>query len=79
MIIDNLNLMRPIGAPHKADAPLVVDADRMLPAPIAAQRLQPTAWGHSQIIERMRRIEPHEAPAGLPLDGGKAPDWLILE
>jgi hypothetical protein len=34
-------------SPNKANPPLVVDADRVLPAPVAAQRLKSIAGRHT--------------------------------
>ena len=38
-------------APDKADAPLSVHADAVLPQPVAFQRFQPVGRGYSQILQ----------------------------
>jgi hypothetical protein len=38
-------------SPNEANPPLIVDADRMLPAPILRQCLKPIAGRHPEIIE----------------------------
>jgi len=40
VVVNDLDVMGIIALPHKADAPLFVDPDAMLPLPVTAQRLQ---------------------------------------
>ena len=40
MIVDDLDLMRPVDPPNKTDAILIVDPDRVLVLPISAERVQ---------------------------------------
>ena len=41
MVIDNLYIMSVPVAPDEAHAPLIIDPDRILPAPVALQSLRP--------------------------------------
>jgi hypothetical protein len=40
-------------SPNETNPPLIVDADRMLPLPLAAQRLQPIAGWHAEIVKAL--------------------------
>ena len=55
MIIDDLDLYRPLCDPDKADPELVVDADRVLSPTATYERLKPVAWRGSQITEDLPR------------------------
>src|SRR5262245_26011345 len=57
MVVDDLDFVGMALTPDEADPPLVVDADRMLAAPIALQRLQPVAGRNAKIIETDRVVE----------------------
>jgi len=52
--------------PDEADAELIVDADRMLPGPIAFQLFQMIARWHFQIAQRNRGIQITELAADNP-------------
>jgi hypothetical protein len=46
VIVHDLNVLRAIHRPTKYDPPLVIDPDRMLPAPITLERLETISrWG----------------------------------
>jgi hypothetical protein len=49
MIVCDLHLMRIAIGPRKAYSELAVDADAMLPASIAGQRLKPIAGRNTQV------------------------------
>src|SRR4051812_29483815 len=73
VIIDNLDVRRarrPIW-PFKTDAPLIVDADAVLPLPIALQRFEPVARQRRQIMKDVRRFETIELEPSRPLDARK--------
>src|ERR1700752_5476023 len=40
VVVDDFDLVRIVVTPNKANPPLIVDADRMLSAPVALQRFQ---------------------------------------
>jgi hypothetical protein len=57
MVIDNFNVTGIRYAPFKANSPAVIDTDRILPAPVAAQFFEPVArWG-LKVNERVRGVE----------------------
>jgi hypothetical protein len=49
-------------SPNEANPPLVVDADRMLAAPILAQRFQSVAGRDPKIVERPSVIDEAQLP-----------------
>jgi len=51
MIVYDFNVMRVAVAPAKADAPLVVDPDAVLPLAVAGKRLEPVARWSTQVVE----------------------------
>ena len=51
MVVHNFHVVRVARRPHKADAPLVVDADAVPPFAPALGRLQPVARWHRQILQ----------------------------
>src|SRR6267378_3234013 len=70
VIIDNLDVRRARGSirPLKTDAPLIVDADAVLPLPIALQRFEPVPGQRRQIMKDVRGFEPIEFEPSRPLD-----------
>src|SRR6185312_5193630 len=62
VIVDDFDIRRALLGPHKADAPLVVDPDRMLSATISAQSFQPVRWRYPQVVEIERLMEHVELP-----------------
>jgi hypothetical protein len=57
MIVDDLHLIGVSVAPLKTHPPLVIDADAMLPCPVARQLLQPIARRDSQISEFIGSVQ----------------------
>jgi hypothetical protein len=51
VIVGYLNVNRTILGPNETDPELIVDPNRMLAFPIAAQRFQPVAGRRSQVVE----------------------------
>jgi hypothetical protein len=43
--------------PNEANSPLVVDTDRMLPAPVALPRFKPVAGRHAEIVESLGNVQ----------------------
>jgi hypothetical protein len=68
MIIHNFNVVRVFAAPAEANAPLVVDADAMLPRSIAFQGFQAVAGRQGQIAQFARAINLRELPQGHALN-----------
>src|SRR3990172_1391099 len=73
VIIDNLDVRRARRSiwPLKTDAPLIVDADAVLPLPIALQRFEPVAWQRRQITKDVRGFKAIELEPRGPLDAGE--------
>ena len=57
MIVDNLNVMNVSLSPAKADSPLVVDVNAVLPFAISRKLLQVVARRNSKIVERFRSVQ----------------------
>lgn len=57
MIIYDFDIVRIAITPYKADAPLVVDANAVLPCPITPKRLKTVARRRCQITEFSRDIQ----------------------
>lgn len=73
MIVHDLDRRRTFRRPNEAHAELVVDADRVLPPPIARQRLEAIAWRRAQVAEAARGVEVAQFPTcDLDQIGGKA-------
>ena len=60
MVVDYLDAPGVTIAPHEADTPLIVDANRVLAVAVAAQGLQAIAGRRAQIIEQDGRIDGQE-------------------
>src|SRR5438132_179688 len=57
VIVDDLDIPCAVLAPVETDSPLIVDADAVLAAPAALQRLKAVARGNSQVLQTLGRIE----------------------
>src|SRR5207248_1858333 len=57
MIVDDFDVPRAVVSPSKADSPLIVDPDAVLPTPITAEFLQPVTGRHTQVIQILRAVE----------------------
>ncbi len=66
-------------APDKADAPLIIDPDRVLSFPISSQRLQLVPWRRSQDPQFRRGVELEQFPQGNALDGAETLAVMIVE
>lgn len=67
MVIDDLDVLGPV-VPDEADPPLIVDPDRMLPGPLALQRLQPVPRGHAKVGQHGGGGDHVELPVCDPID-----------
>jgi hypothetical protein len=56
MIVDELDVMRVALSPDEADAPLIVDADRVSPFPITQQRFEAISRRHAQVFKTRYRV-----------------------
>ena len=57
MIVTDLHLAGISSSPTKAEPPLVVDPDGMLPGEITLQRLEAVAWRYPKVREVSRGIQ----------------------
>ncbi len=76
MIIHDFHVVGIAFAPNKTDAPLVIDADAVLPFSIAFQCFQVIAWRRSQIAKFSGDVQLSQLPLGHTLKGPKAFDAL---
>jgi len=76
MVIDNLHIVGIPVAPDKADAPLIVDANTVLPFSVAFKRFQVISWGRSKVTKLRSHVQLPEFPLYHPLDSPKPPDTL---
>ena len=68
MVIDDLNVVRIAITPPKANPPLIVDPDAVLPLSVTGQRLQPIArWGF-QVAKAARAMNLGQLSVGGPHD-----------
>jgi len=51
MVIGDFDPIRVAIRPRKTDSPLVVDADAVLPFPVAPEALQPVSRRHPKVFE----------------------------
>ncbi len=66
MIVRNFNLHRALLCPAKAHAPLVVDADAVLPRELASQRFETMRGRDAQVGQSSCRydpLQPHPRPS----------------
>jgi len=57
VVIHYLNVSRTLRRPHEADAPLVINANAMLPFSVPIQCFKPVPWGRRQILQKVGRIQ----------------------
>jgi len=62
MVVSDLSVVGVSVSPAEAHAPLIIDADAVMPLAIPGQLFQPVAGRNPQILERLRRIEDSELP-----------------
>jgi hypothetical protein len=77
MIVYNLNIVGVTIAPSKADSPLVVNANTVLPLALACQLLKSISRRHPKVSESLRRIKKEECSLGSAAQiGGDWRCWL---
>ena len=80
MIVNDLDLVRVTISPPKADPPLIVDANTVLTGAIAFQRLETVPRRHSEIVQRLGRVNGDQSAQHRPQElSGIAPNALALE
>ena len=68
MIIDEFYIVRIGVGPPNTEAPLLVDPNAPLAAPITSELLEPIGGRHTQVVERSGGIEHTESPQGNVLE-----------
>src|SRR5205085_10255356 len=64
VVVDDFDFVGMAISPDETDPPLVVDADRMLPAAIAFQRFETIGGRNAKIGKALRRIEQTQLAQG---------------
>lgn len=62
MIVHKFNLEGLTTVPAKAKSPLIVDADAVLPGPVAGQSLQPIPRRNAQVMEINGTVQLRQFP-----------------
>lgn len=66
--------------PPEANAPLVIHANAILAGTSSLQFLEPVPGWHSQVVQRIGRVQGHELSQHYPEQiRGKTPHWLAVE
>lgn len=79
MIIHDPYIVRMAVPPHKADPPLVIDSNRVLAFPVAAQGLQwISRWG-GQNMQLGGSVQLEQFPQADPLDGSEPPAVMVVK
>ena len=68
MIVGHLDVPRGVISPHKAESPLIVDANTVLTLAITAQSFQTIAGRHAKIVELFGGINSQKLRAGAVLN-----------
>ena len=80
VIVDDLDVVRVAVLPPEADAPLIVDANAVLPGAIPFQLLQAVAGRDAEVLKLLRGVDEAELPEQRPLEVGReAADALALK
>ena len=76
MVIDNLHIVGIPVSPDKTDAPLIVDANTVLPFSVAFKRFQVISRGRGKVTKLRGHIQLPDFPLCHPLESPKPPDTL---
>jgi len=76
MVIHDLNVIRIAIAPHKADAPLIVDTDTVLSLSITFERFQTVTRGRREVAQFSGNVQLSKFPLRHPLEPSKRFDVL---
>jgi hypothetical protein len=68
VVIDDFNITGPVGFPEEANAPLIVNADGVLPFAVALEGFQSVAGRDGKVAEFGDGMELGEFPQGNTLD-----------
>ena len=79
MIIHDFYVVAVTVAPNEADAPLVVDPDRVLTLSLSSQGLQSIPWRRSQDSQLRRGVKLQQFAQGYSFDGAESFAVMIVE
>ena len=79
MIVDDFHIVAMALTPDKTDPPLIIDANRVLPFPIASQCFQLISRRRSQNAQLRRSVKLQQFPQGDPLAGTEPPAVVIVK
>jgi hypothetical protein len=68
VVVGDLHLMCAVFSPNETNAELVIDANAVLPIPVAFQWFQPVAGRASQFVEVHHRLNPKQLSDGYRLN-----------
>ena len=68
MIVYNLNVVGVTCTPSEANPPLLINADAVLPFPVAAQGFKTVTWRYAQLVQVGCRVQHPQFPHSHPLD-----------
>ena len=71
MIVAGLDVVRVAVVEPKADAPLIIDRDRMLPCTVAFEGVEPVAGRNAQVGHLRRHMHRFELSKGAARDVGR--------
>jgi hypothetical protein len=79
MIVHNLDILGTAINPPEADAPLIVDPDRPLTAPVTPQGFQPIARRGVHFADRRNSVQLQKLAACDALERPEFPDIFVFE
>jgi len=79
MIVHDFDFIRVAISPNEADPPFFIDADRMLPLPIASQSFQLITWRGSKDTELRCSMKLQQFSQGYAFKGAEALGVMILK
>jgi hypothetical protein len=79
MIIHNFDIADIAFFPFEANSPLIIDANAVLPMPVAFQRFKLIAWRLLEILKGSGAIQIEQFAPRRPLKGLKADDTTIIK
>ena len=79
VVVDDLDIGRSNGGPDKADAPLVIDADAVLPFAISFKCFQTIAGWLLQVVERSCPMQIKQLATGRAFNRTESRDQNIVE
>src|SRR5262245_8115937 len=72
VVVDDFDIDRTLRGPNEADAPLIIDADRVLSPAISRERFEPVRRRRTQVVEVARTVEHVELSPRLLFDAAES-------